>query len=122
MKKYSLLVACLFISCIAYSQIATVDFIIKNVNIVDVVNNKIIPNQAVVVKEDFIKATGNSQAIQKRYKALKTIDGTGKFIMPSLWDMHVHFGWDTLIGENKLLLPLYTAMGINHVRVNLGRL
>jgi hypothetical protein len=116
MKKYSLLVACLFISCIAYSQIATVDFIIKNVNIVDVVNNKIIPNQAVVVKEDFIKATGNSQAIQKRYKALKTIDGTGKFIMPSLWDMHVHFGGDTLIGENKLLLPLYTAMGISHVR------
>lgn len=75
MKKYSLLVACLFISCISYSQIATVDFIIKNVNIVDVVNNKIIPNQAVVVETDFIKATGNSQAIQKRYKALMTIDG-----------------------------------------------
>ena len=36
--------------------------------------------------------------------------------MPSLWDMHVHFGGDTLIGENKLLLPLYTVMGISHVR------
>jgi hypothetical protein len=116
MKKYSLLVACLFSTCLLYSQTAIADLIIKNVNIVDVAHNIIIPNQAVVVAKDFIKATGNSQEIQKKYKALNTIDGADKFIMPSLWDMHVHFGGDTLIGENKLLLPLYTAMGISHVR------
>lgn len=116
MKKYSLLLACLFISGIAFSQIIKADLIIQNVNIVDVKNNIIIADQAVVVIDNYIKATGPSRAIQKKYKASNTIDGTGKYIMPSLWDMHVHFGGDTLIGENKLLLPLYTVMGISHVR------
>ncbi|MBP5998875.1 MAG: amidohydrolase family protein [Sediminibacterium sp.] len=116
MKKSILLFGGLFASLIAFSQNIQADLIINNINIVDVANNKILPQQSVVIIKDMIKATGNTAAIQKRYKAKSIIDGTGKFIMPSLWDMHVHFGGDTLIGENKLLLPLYTAMGISHVR------
>lgn len=116
MKKYLLILACFFISLYSFSQNVEADIIIKDINIVDVVNNKIIPHQTVVISKDVIKATGNNKVIQSVYKAKLMIDGTGKFIMPSLWDMHVHFGGDTLIGENKLLLPLYTAMGISHVR------
>lgn len=116
MKKYIFVLGVLFTSLSALSQSIQADLIITNINIVDVANNKIIPNQTVVIYKDLIKATGNSIAIQKKYQAKSIINGTGKFIMPSLWDMHVHFGGDTLIGENKLLLPLYTAMGINHVR------
>ena len=116
MKKYILILGGIFASFCALSQQIQADLIIKNINIVDVANNKILSDQSVVIYKDIIKATGNSIAIQKKYKATSTSDGTGKFIMPSLWDMHVHFGGDTLIGENKLLLPLYTAMGINHVR------
>ena len=116
MKKYILILGVIFTSLSAFSQSFQADLIIRNINIVDVANNKILPNQTVVIFKDLIKATGNSAAIQKKYKAKSIIDGTGKFIMPSLWDMHVHFGGDTLIGENKLLLPLYTAMGISHVR------
>lgn len=116
MKKYIFILGVLFTSLSALSQSIQADLIITNINIVDVANNKIMPNQTVVISKDLIKATGNSVTIQKKYKAKSIIDGTGKYIMPSLWDMHVHFGGDTLIGENKLLLPLYTAMGINHVR------
>jgi hypothetical protein len=116
MKKYILILGVILTSLSAFSQSFQADLIIRNINIVDVANNKILPNQTVVIYKDLIKATGNSAAIQKKYKAKSIIDGTGKFIMPSLWDMHVHFGGDTLIGENKLLLPLYTAMGISHVR------
>lgn len=87
-----------------------------NINIVDIVHNKILPHQSVVINKDLIKATGNRIDIQKRYQSNHIVDGTGKFILPSLWDMHVHFGGDTLIHENKLLLPLYTAMGVSHVR------
>ncbi|WP_373517383.1 amidohydrolase family protein, partial [Pricia sp.] len=36
---------------------------------------------------------------------------------PGLWDMHVHFGGgDTLVSENKSLLPLYLANGVTTVR------
>ena len=116
MKKYILILGVIFTSLSALSQSIQADLVITNINIIDVANNKILPNQSVVIYKDLIKATGKSAAIQKKYKAKSIIDGTGKFIMPSLWDMHVHFGGDTLIGENKLLLPLYTAMGISHVR------
>ncbi len=116
MKKYILILFGVFATLFAFSQKIQVDLIIQNSNIVDILNNKVWPNQLVVIKNELIIATGNNKELQSRYKALFTIDGTGKFIMPSLWDMHVHFGGDTLIEENKLLLPLYTAMGISHVR------
>ena len=116
MKKYTLLLCCLLTVLLAQSQSLRVDMIIQNISIVDVANNKIVPQQTIVIQQDRIKAIGQINAIQKKFSAKLIIDGTGKFIMPSLWDMHVHFGGDTLIAENKLLLPLYTAMGISHVR------
>jgi imidazolonepropionase-like amidohydrolase len=48
-------------------------------------------------------------------KKAKTIALSGKFIMPSLWDMHVHFGGDTLVEENKN--PL---LDITHTRSTAG--
>ena len=116
MKKYFVLLISLHFSYCSLAQFYNADLIIKNINIVDVANNTILREQTVVVSKDKIVATGYSKKLKWRYKAKSTIDGTGKFIMPSLWDMHVHFGGDTLIHENKLLLPLYTAMGVSHVR------
>ena len=88
---------------------------IKDINIVDVKNNKTIPHQFIAIKGERIVEIGNKE-LQKKYANAEVIDGTGKFIMPSLWDMHVHFGGDTLRAENKMLLPLFIAMGISHVR------
>ncbi len=116
MKKYFALFIAIILSEATFSQQKNVDLIINHINIVDVVQNKIIQNQSIVVIKDRITAIGAAEAIKRKYKSTLIINGTGKFIMPSLWDMHVHFGGDTLIGENKLLLPLYTAMGISHVR------
>src|SRR5688500_867451 len=42
---------------------------------------------------------------------------SGKFVMPGMWVVHVHFGGGPeLIEENKNLLPLYDAHGITAVR------
>ena len=97
------------------AQLKNVDLIITNVNIVDVVNNKIIPHRYIAIQKNKIIDISNV-SISKTYTANEIIDATGKYIMPSLWDMHVHFGGDSLKAENKMLLPLYIAMGIGHVR------
>ena len=97
------------------AQLKNVDLIITNVNIVDVVNNKIIPHRYIAIHKNKIIDISNV-SISKTYTANEIIDATGKYIMPSLWDMHVHFGGDSLKAENKMLLPLYIAMGIGHVR------
>ncbi len=39
------------------------------------------------------------------------IDGTGKFVLPGLWDMHVH-----LVLEGRGALPLYVRSGVTGVR------
>src|SRR5678815_5315722 len=45
------------------------------------------------------------------------IDGRGKYLIPGLWDMHVHFrGGDELLKENEATLPLFVSLGITGVR------
>jgi imidazolonepropionase-like amidohydrolase len=47
----------------------------------------------------------------------RSVDGKGRYLIPGLWDMHVHFGGGPdLIDENKALLPLYVANGITTIR------
>ena len=50
-------------------------------------------------------------------------DAAGAFVMPGLWDNHVHFGGGpALVDENRNLLPLYLAHGITTVRDAAGDL
>ena len=93
------------------------DVIIRHVSIVDVEAAKTIAGQAVVLKDDDIVAVGADGAIAKDWRAVRTIEGNGGYLIPGLWDMHVHFGGGPeLIEENKALLPLYVANGITTIR------
>ncbi len=93
------------------------DVIIRHVTIVDVEAAKTVAGQAVVLKGDDIVAVGADAAIAKGWRAGQTIEGKGRYLIPGLWDMHVHFGGGPdLIEENKALLPLYVANGITTIR------
>ncbi|HET6524518.1 amidohydrolase family protein [Sphingopyxis sp.] len=93
------------------------DVIIRHVSIVDVEAAKTIAGQAVVLKGDDIVAVGADGAIAKDWHAARTIEGKKRYLIPGLWDMHVHFGGGPdLIEENKALLPLYVANGITTIR------
>jgi imidazolonepropionase-like amidohydrolase len=55
--------------------------------------------------------------MRKAWQATQQVDGKGRYLIPGLWDMHVHFGGGPeLIEENKALLPLYIAHGITTIR------
>lgn len=87
---------------------------------VDVAAGTLTPGRTIVVTGDRIVAVGDSAA---GFAPARTVDATGRFVMPALWDMHVHFGGgDTLIDENRNLLPLYVAHGITTVRDAAGDL
>ncbi|WP_462156871.1 amidohydrolase family protein [Pseudoalteromonas sp. GB56] len=92
----------------------TADTLITEVDIIDVQNGEVRPDQYVAIREQEIIWVGdNAEHVQ----ALNTLDGTDKFVMPGLWDMHVHFGGgEKLITENRDLLPLYLAYGVTTVR------
>src|ERR1700720_882772 len=50
-------------------------------------------------------------------KTAKEIDATGKYLIPGLWDMHVHtFFGDWIPGGREVTLPLFIANGVTGVR------
>lgn len=101
----------------AFAATSMGDVIIRHVNVVDVEHGATIPDQAVVVRGEDIVAVGPDSGIAKTWQAGQTVDGKGRYIMPGLWDMHVHFGGGKdLIPENQAVLPLYLANGITTVR------
>ena len=112
---FALLVFLSFLSCDKEEK-ETYELMISNANIVDVASGKVIGNQLILISGDSIKKVVNSKDVEK-YEAKKEINAEGKFVMPGLWDMHVHFrGGDSLVQENKNLLPVFLAYGVTTVR------
>lgn len=113
--KTTLIWSILFCCTTLHAQLKKADLIVQDITVVDIANNKLIPHQTLVISKDRILEVG-ANAIGKKYQAAQLVPAAGKYIMPSLWDMHVHFGGDSLKEENKWLLPLYLAAGVTAVR------
>jgi amidohydrolase family protein len=73
-------------------------------------------DMTVIVQDARIVAIGKSTKT-KTPKQARTFDATGKFLIPGLWDMHVHimFG-DWIPGGKEVSLPLFVANGVTGVR------
>jgi imidazolonepropionase-like amidohydrolase len=99
------------------------DVLIRQVTLVDVEHGRPIANQAVALSANRIVAVGDDATVAAGWRATQTLDGRGRYLIPGLWDMHVHFGGGAdLVEENKALLPLYVAHGITTVRDTSGDL
>lgn len=97
-----------FINNFIASGQTTCDLLIKNVNIIDVVNGRNIINQDVQITED--KIIKIQPSTKQDEPAKKVIDGTGKYLIPGLWDMHTHNWWQIHFSD------AYIANGVLGVR------
>ena len=79
---------------------------ITNGTLIDVVNNRSIPNTTVIIENGKIKFAGANATIPSN---TFIIDAKGKTILPGLWDMHSHF-------EQAEWGPAYLAAGVTTVR------
>ncbi len=65
--------------------------IIDNVTLIDGTGRPPVGGVSVMVRGDRIVAIGPGPfAMTMEYPGPRTIDGTGKYLMPGLWDVHVH--------------------------------
>ena len=91
--------------------------IFNNATVVDVESGKLIPGMTVVVMNGrILSVSGEPAAIAQ---AARVIEARGKFLIPGLWDMHVHAAWP---GIDNQFLPLLVANGITGVREMFSRL
>jgi len=77
-------------------------------NVFDAESAKIIPDQEVFISGNRVVSVGPAPIWSERVPTFKTIDATGKTLLPGLWDMHAH------VGDNDGLLNL--AAGVTSVR------
>ncbi len=114
-KTLCLLSIALLIACNPTEQ-TPADLLIKGATIIDIKTGELLEGKVIAVRADSILSVFDERDLNQ-YSATSEFDATGKFIIPGLWDNHVHFGGgDTLIQENKNLLPLYVTHGITAVR------
>jgi len=73
-------------------------------------------NRTVVITGNHITSVSDTAQFQSPKNA-RLIDATGEYLIPGLWDMHVHsaFG-DWFPGGRDIILPLFIANGITGVR------
>jgi imidazolonepropionase-like amidohydrolase len=101
---------------------AEFDTLIRHATVVDVVAGRIVEEQDIAIRSGRIEVIAASRDAAA-WRARETVDARGRFAIPGLTDMHVHFGGgDALIEENRNLLPLYVAHGVTAVRDAAGDL
>jgi len=62
---------------------------IAHVTVVDTESGKESPDQTAVISGDRISEVKASKGVKPAADAT-VVDGTGKYLIPGLWDMHVH--------------------------------
>jgi imidazolonepropionase-like amidohydrolase len=98
------------------------DVLVRNATVVDVIEGRLLEKQDIAVRDGRVVAI-QTAAASSAWEAQETVDAAGKFAIPGLWDMHVHFGGgEALIEDNRNLLPLYVAHGVTAVRDAAGDL
>ena len=106
-------VALMFISIIVLPHTTqrekAIIIVFTNVNIIDATGAPAQSDMTVVITGDSITDIGKTGEVRVPRNA-QVINASGKYLIPGLWDMHVHF-W-----SDEKLLALYVANGITSVR------
>jgi len=82
--------------------------VLKGVTVIDMTGAAPRPGMTVVVRDGRIESVAAEASVPE---GARIVDAGGKFLIPGLWDMHVH-----LWGSPERLFPLFLANGVTGVR------
>jgi len=84
------------------------DYVLAHINVIDVKTGIIEKNMSVLIKGDSIAAIYKTES---KTTSIKAIDCSNKYLIPGLWDMHVHLSF-----TRESAIPILLAYGITGVR------
>ncbi len=87
---------------------------ITNITVIDPKSGSVKRDMTVLIRGGRIAAVGKSKTVRIP-SATQTIDGRGKFLIPGLWDMHVHLD-SSDFGRNHYL-RLLIVNGVTGIRL-----
>jgi len=90
--------------------------VLKHVNVIDATGKPVQPDMTVAIRSGRIVSIAKSGS-SPAPNGSQVVDGSGRYLIPGLWDMHVHmvFG-DWLPKDENVILPLFVANGVTGVR------
>jgi imidazolonepropionase-like amidohydrolase len=112
MKTIARLSLILFCSSFLLAQQRTSSrqvFVFTHVTVIDATGAEAKPDMTVVIRDGRIAALSKHGKIRPA-KSAQIVDASGKFLIPGLWDMHVH-EWN-----KEAFFPLFIANGVTGVR------
>lgn len=120
MKPYKIvLVNILILSCLSCDNILNDShLIITNVTLIDS-QNGIRDNMTVYIKDNTITKIAANTNFRKT-KNTQVIDGTDKYLIPGLWDTHVHLTYNKEL--TPVMFDLFMLHGVTSVRDTGGEL
>src|SRR5205085_8487012 len=89
--------------------------IFTNVNVVNTRDGNIAQNVTVVIKKGQITGIAKVGFVGQG-RNIQIVNANGKFIIPGLWDMHVHSAFVSSAWDERGIYPLYIANGVTGVR------
>jgi imidazolonepropionase-like amidohydrolase len=90
---------------------STTTYII-HVTVIDPENSKETQDRTVIISGDRISEVRDSEGMEPPAGA-KVVDGRGKYLIPGLWDMHVHAVFDERLDS---MFPTFVANGVLGIR------
>ncbi len=92
--------------------------IIRDASVFDSITGKMVPNQTIIIEGQTITAVDRSSEEVRLNSDAVEIDGSGKYIVPGLVDMHVHavFVLDGAGIRGEEALPFYLKCGVTSIR------
>jgi hypothetical protein len=97
------------------SQAQSPELAITNTTVVRVADGALIPDQTIVIRGNRIAEVGSSRTTRFA-KSATVVDGRGAFVIPGLWDMHVHAIRTTDVAAQSRIFGLFVANGVTGVR------
>ena len=89
------------------------DIVIANVTLIDAKHGKL-EDMTVVVRGDEIVSVSPALQGNEGSASSRVIDGRGRYLIPGLWDMHVHLTYDDRF--TQLMPGAFLSWGITSVR------
>lgn len=96
------------------SQTPLPQVVIEDVTVVDILVGRLVAHRDVLISGENISAVESHRHDRPVAAGGSVLDGRGKFLVPGLWDMHVHALWDR--SAMTSFMPLFVSQGVTGVR------
>ena len=101
-----------FLGCSNQVTISNDSYIIKNISIIDPIDGLQSKKIVVITNNIITKILDNDNEFISNNNNI--IDANGKYLIPGLWDAHIHFSFDTNLAP--FMPGLFLAHGVTSVR------